>query len=157
MRNTVHRRQVWRYFPLYALLTDAKAEAPILRPSDAKSQLIGKAPDAGEDWGQEEKKVTEDEMVRWHHCLSGHEFEQTMGDSEGQGSLAWGRKETRQQLNNKKCSFEYFPLYSKWIYYAFKSKHNFLSLREGNVLKTDILVNGSRISVVMIQFWKYHG
>ena len=50
--------------------------------------LIGKDPDAGKDWGQEEKWATEDEMVGWHHWLSGHEFDQTQGDSEGQGSLA---------------------------------------------------------------------
>ena len=50
--------------------------------------LIGKDPDAGKDWGQEEKEVTEDEMVGWHHWLNGHEFEQTPGDSEGQKSLA---------------------------------------------------------------------
>ena len=53
---------------------DTEAEAPILWPPDAKSQLIGKDPSAGKDWGQEEKGATEDEMVGWHHCLSGHEF-----------------------------------------------------------------------------------
>ena len=55
--------------------TDAEAEAPILWPSDAKSQLTAKDPDAGKDWGQEEKRETEDEMVGWHHRLNGHEFE----------------------------------------------------------------------------------
>ena len=78
--------------------TDAEAEASILGPSDAKSQLIGKDLDAGKNWGQEEKKVTEDEMVGWHYQLNGHEFEQTPGDSEGQGSLVccspWGHKES---------------------------------------------------------------
>ena len=88
--------------------TDAEAEAPILWPSDGKIWLIEKDPDAGKDWGQEENGVTEDEIVRWHHSLSGHEFEQTPGDCEGQGSLAccspWGCKEsdTTWQLNNKK-------------------------------------------------------
>ena len=53
-----------------------------------KNQLIGKDPDAGKDWGQEEKGMTEGEMVGWHHGLNGPEFEQTLGDSEGQGSLA---------------------------------------------------------------------
>ena len=59
--------------------TDAEAEpeAAILWPSDAKSLLTGKVPDPGKDWGQGEKGVTEDEMVRWYHRLSGHEFEQT--------------------------------------------------------------------------------
>ena len=78
--------------------TDAEAEAPILWPSHAKNWLIRKDPDAGEDRRQEEKGVTEDEMVGWHHQLNGHEFEQTLGDSRGQGSLAccssWGRKES---------------------------------------------------------------
>ena len=67
--------------------TDAEAEAQILWPSDAKNWLIGKDTDAGEDWRQEEKWVTEDETVGWHHWLDGHESEQTAGDSEGQGIL----------------------------------------------------------------------
>ena len=68
-----------------------------------------KDPDAGKDWGQEEKGATEDEIVGWHHGFSGHKFEQTLGDSEGQGSLAccnlWGRKvsDVTEQLTNKKC------------------------------------------------------
>ena len=68
--------------------TDAKAEAPILWLPEVKSQLIGKDPDIGKDWRQEEKGAAEDEMVGWHHWLNGHEFEQTQGDGEGQGSLA---------------------------------------------------------------------
>ena len=68
--------------------TDAEAEAPILWPTDAKSQLIGKDPDAGKVWGQEGKGVREDEMIGWHHQLNGHEFEQTLEDSEIQGNLA---------------------------------------------------------------------
>jgi len=67
---------------------DGETETPILWLPDGKSQLTGKDPDAGKDWGQEEKGLTEDEMVGWHHWLNGHEFEQTPGDSEGQGSLA---------------------------------------------------------------------
>ena len=67
--------------------TDAKAEAPILWPPDAKSQLIRKDPDAGEDWRQDEKGMTEDEKVGWHHWLDGHEFDQAPGVSDGQGSL----------------------------------------------------------------------
>ena len=76
--------------------TDAEAEAPILWPPDAKSHLIAKDTDAGKDWGQEQR-VKKDEMIGWHHWLNGHEFEQTPGDSKGQGSLAcwspWGHKE----------------------------------------------------------------
>ena len=54
--------------------TDAEAETPVLRPPDAKSWLIWKDPDAGRDWGQEEKGTAEDEMAGWHHRLDGHEF-----------------------------------------------------------------------------------
>ena len=85
--------------------TDVEAETPILRPPDAKSWLIWKDPDAGNDWGQEEKGTTEDEMVGWLHWLNGHEFEQTPGVGDGQGGLAccssWGRKEldTTERLN----------------------------------------------------------
>ena len=92
--------------PEYSFIkTDAEAEASIVWPPDAKNWLIGKDPDAGKDWGQEEKRVTEDEMIGRHHRHNGHEFEQTLGDSEGQGSLAccdsWGCKEsdTTEQLN----------------------------------------------------------
>ena len=67
--------------------TDTEAEAPVLWLPDAKSRLTGKDPDAGKDWGQEEKRVIEDEMVGWHHRLNGYEFEETLGDSERQGSL----------------------------------------------------------------------
>ena len=59
--------------------TEAEAEVPILWPPDARSRFIGKDPDAGKDWRQEEKGTTEDEMVGWHHLLNGHEFEQTPG------------------------------------------------------------------------------
>ena len=64
-------------------------KAPILWPHDWKSQLTGRDPDARKDWGQEENWVTEDEMVGWHHRLNKRKFEQTPGDSEGQGSLAY--------------------------------------------------------------------
>ena len=78
--------------------TDAEAEALILWPPDAKSWLIWKDPDAGKDWRQKEKGTTEDEMVGWHHRLKGHEFEQALGEGEGQGNLVscgpWGRKES---------------------------------------------------------------
>ena len=77
--------------------TDGEAEAPILWPSHAKNWLTGKDPDAGKDWRQEEKGMTENEMIGWHHRLSGHEFEQTLGVGDGQGGLVccspWGCKE----------------------------------------------------------------
>ena len=84
---------------------DAEAEAPVLWLPDVKSWLIGKDPDAGKNWRQEEKGMIEDEMVGWHCQLNGHEFEQAPGYGEGQGSLAccspWGRKEldTTEPLN----------------------------------------------------------
>ena len=94
--------------------TDVEAEAPILWPPDAKSQLIRKDPDAGKDWRQTEKGLTEDEMVGWHHRLDEHEFEHAPGNGEGQGSLdccsPWSHKESdmSEQLNNKvNCSYLY--------------------------------------------------
>ena len=68
--------------------TDTEVEAPILWLPDAKSWLTGKDCDAGKDWGQEKKQVTEDEMVGWRHWLNGHEFEQIQGNGEDQESLA---------------------------------------------------------------------
>ena len=77
----------------------------ILWPPDTENRLIGKDPDTGKDWGQEEKGVTENEMVGWHHWLNGYEFEQTLGDSEGQGSLAccslWGRRVRHDLVTEK--------------------------------------------------------
>ena len=67
---------------------DIETETPVLWPPDAKSWLIGKDLNAGKDWGQEEKRTTEDEMVGWHHWLNGHEFGWTPGVGEGQGGLA---------------------------------------------------------------------
>ena len=92
--------------------SDVEAETPILWPPHVKSWLIWKAPDAGKDWGQEEKGTTEDEMAGWHHRLNGHEFGWTPGVGDGQGGLAccdsWGHKEseTTERLNwteLKKC------------------------------------------------------
>ena len=85
--------------------TGVEAETPILWPPDSKNWLTGKDPDAGKDWGQEEKGLTEDEMVGWHHWLNGCESEWTPGDGDGQEGLvccgSWGHKEsdTTEQLN----------------------------------------------------------
>ena len=103
--------------------TDDEAETPILWPPDAKSWLIGKGPDAGKDWRQEEKGMTEDEMVRWHHWLNGHGFGWTLGVGDGQGGLAccssWGCKEsdTTERLN-------WTELSSKGIYLERPSQTN---------------------------------
>ena len=93
--------QSWVFFGR----TVAKAETPILWPPHAQSWLIGKDSDAGRNWGQEEKGMTEDEMAGWHHWLDGHESEWIPGVGDGQGGLvccdSWGCKEsdTTEQLN----------------------------------------------------------
>ena len=93
--------------------TDAEAEASIFWPPDAKSWLIGKDPDAGKDWGREEKGPTEDEMVGWHHQLSGHEFGWTLGDSDGQGGLVccspWGHKESNTTEQRQPSNSQSIP------------------------------------------------
>ena len=76
--------QPWDFFGR----NDAKAETPVLWPPHAKTWLIGKDFDAGRDWGQEEKGMTEDEMAGWHHGLDGHESEWSPGVGDGQGGLA---------------------------------------------------------------------
>ena len=94
------RNQSW----IFIGRTDA--EAPILWLPDAKNWFIGKDPGAGKDWRQEKQQTTKDEMVGWHHWLDGHEFQQSLGDDEGQGSLVcyspWDCKESdmTEQLNN---------------------------------------------------------
>ena len=101
--QTVHPKgdQSWVFFGR----TDVEAETPIFWPPDVKSWLIWKDPDAGKDSGQEEKGMTEDEMVGWHHWLCGHGFGWTPGVGDGQGGLAccgsWGGKEsdTTEWLN----------------------------------------------------------
>ena len=86
--------------------TDAEAETPVLWPRDVKNWLTGKDPDAGKDWRQEEKGMTEDEIVGWHHRLDGCEFEQVLGVGDGQRGLVCccsrGHKEsdTTEWLNN---------------------------------------------------------
>ena len=116
-KSAIPRHQLWcTIFPLCLLSLPARDLHTlhwalhicllINRPPDGKSQLIGKAPDAGKDWEQEEKGMAEHEMVGWHHLLNGHASEQASGDGEGQGSLAccspWGHKELdmTEWLNN---------------------------------------------------------
>ena len=108
--------------------TDAKADAPILWPPDMKSRLIRKDSKAGKDWRQEEKRVTEDEMVGWHHRLNGHEFEQALGDGKGQRGLAccspWGHKELDITEWLSKNTNKRWPEYSSccclvdWLHWA---------------------------------------
>ena len=94
----------------WILIGRTDAEAPIFRPPDVKSQLTGKDPVTGKVWRQQEKGMTEDEIVGWHHQLNAHVFKQALGDGEGHGSLAccspWGCKESdmTKWLNNNKLS-----------------------------------------------------
>ena len=82
----VHPKGDWSW--VFSGRTDVEAETPALWPPDAKSWFIWKDPDDGKDWGQEEKGITEDEMVGWHHWLDWHEFGWTLGVGDGQGGLA---------------------------------------------------------------------
>ena len=98
--------------------TDAEVEAPVLWPHDRKSQLIGKNPEAGKDWRQEKKGVTEDKMVGWHHRLNGHELEQILGDSEGEQSLAscspWGRRVRHDWVNEQDTDSRFRQMVWVW-------------------------------------------
>ena len=81
--------------------TDAKAETPILWPPDVKNWLTGKDTDGGKDWRQEEKGITEDEMVGWHQQLGGHESEQALGAGDGQGSLVCCSPKSQTWLSDR--------------------------------------------------------
>ena len=119
--------QPWVFFGR----TDAKAETPILWPPHAKSWLIGKDSDAGRDWGQEEKGMTEDEMAGWHHRLNGCEFEWTLGVG---GAAIHGVAKSRTRLSN-------------WIELNWKRHNNWL-------WKTTLLVRWTRGCIKEIQnFW----
>ena len=126
--------QPWDFFGRI----DAKADTPVLWPPHAKSWLIGEDSDAGRDWGQEEKRTTDDEMAGWHHWLDGCESEWTLGVGDGQGGLvccdSWGLKESdtterlnwlnwtegnRQLINSIKAQWSFYwgpyPMYWVWI------------------------------------------
>jgi len=108
--------------------TDVEAETPILWPPCVKNWFIWKDPDAGKDWRQEEKGMTEDEMVRWHHPLNGHEFAQALGVSEGQGKWRycspWAQKCWTQLSNWSELKRNYSSvLQHQWW---FCSRHNLM-------------------------------
>ena len=111
-----------------------KAEVPLICPPVAKGQLIGKDPDAVKDWREKEKGATEGEMVGWHYWLNGSEFEQTPGDSEGQGSLEccspWVTKR-RTQLSNWATQLKRdFTLWiNQWIYSKIRLNWQLLSFK----------------------------
>ena len=112
----------------WIIIKRTDAEAPILWPPDAKSQLIGKDLDAGKDWGQKEKWETEDMMVGWYRWLNGHEFEQALGDSEGWESLVryspWGHEEsdTTEWLSSNYHHNVSFPFWMLWVFQLKKKK-----------------------------------
>ena len=129
--QTVHPKgdQSWIFFGR----TDVEAETLILWPPDAMSWLIWKDPDAGKDWRQEKKGMTEKEMVGWHHQFSGHEFGWTLGVGDEQGGLAycspWGHKELAQLSDWTELNFVCVCMYicvclytsahlymSKWVF-----------------------------------------
>ena len=130
--QSVHRKgdQSW----VFIGRTDAEAETPILWPPDAKSWLLEKDPDAGQDWGQLEKGITEDEMVGWHHWLNGNEFGLTPGVGDGQGGPTccspWACKELdmSEWLNWK--LFYQFIIFFYYYFYCFLHWH--MMFREKN-------------------------
>ena len=114
--------------------TDAEAEAPIFWLPDAKSWLMGKDPDARKDWKQGEKGAIEDKTVGWHHWFNGHEFEQVLGDGEGQGSPASCSPRGHKQLDmtewlNKRCK-QPVTINGHWV--SFQSDKNVLELDWGD-------------------------
>ena len=95
--------------------TDVEAETPIIWPPDVKSWLIGKDPDAGKDWGQEEKGMTENEMAGWHHRLNGHGFGWTPGVGDGQGGLVCRGSRGRRVRHNWATELNWKPLAKYWL------------------------------------------
>ena len=120
----------------------------------------GKDPDAGKDWRQEEKGAIEDEIVGWHHRFSGHKFEQTLGDSEGQGSLAccnpWSRKvsDMTEQLTNKKCFGRINLLAScRSVLQKYTSPHTGVRFLKTNIC--NVFLYSCWINIVI--YWKITG
>ena len=125
--ETIFRDDYQSWMFIGRIDAEAEAEAAILWPPDVKSRLIGKDPVSGKDWRQEEKGTTEEDMVGWHHCLDGHEFEQALG------SLVycspWGRKESAmtEQLNwtELKSSSFFHIIINIVFYFISNSKYHY--------------------------------
>ena len=124
----------------------ADAEAPILWPPDVNSWLVGKDPDAGKIWGQEEKGVAENEMVGWHHWLNRNESEQTLGNGEGQRSLvcAVHGVATSWMWLSDWATTTYF-----WLYWVFVAMHR-LSVVAGSRGYSLAVVLGLLIQVAFL-------
>ena len=144
---------------LFTGRTDAEAETPVLWPPHAKSWLIGKDPDAGKDWGQEEKGKTEYETVGWHHQLNGHGFGWTPGVGDGQGGLAccssWGHKESDMtewlnwtELNWTELTLGIFIWNHQWIYLLLFPSCYYIKLQPWHA-KPSAIRHG------FLEVWKY--
>ena len=128
--------------------TDVEAETPVLWPPDAKSWLILKDPDAGKDWRQEKKGITEDEMVRWHHWLKAHGFGWTLGVGDGQGSWAcWdsrGHKKSDMTERLNWTDWKYTVEFPWTYYYSTKtmifSYYKKTAVDSNNILELLLLV-----------------
>ena len=123
---------------------DAEAEAPKVWPPDVKSRLIGKDPDAGKDWRQKEKRVMDDEMVGWHHWLSGPELGETPGDSEEQGGLvccSWRGCRVRHDLATEQQHILIHIISIKDLRVLRKLLGRFLNLRKFFLLTLFFLLN----------------
>ena len=147
LESPLHCKEIYPVHPkgdqswVFIGRTDAKFETPVLWPPHEKSWLIGKAPDAGRDWGQEKKGMTEDEMAGWHPRLNGYELEWTLGVRDGQGGLAccdsWGAKsqtrlrdwtelnvtsrEIKSKSSNGNKKAEFYNLKKTFMWYYMKS------------------------------------
>ena len=116
--------------------TDAEDEAPVFWSSDTNRQLTGKVPDAGKDWGQKEKRASEDEMARWHHRCNGHELGQMSGNGERQEGLAccspwWQRVRHSWMTEQQQCMYDIGGNMVKYIYHLSiidQSTYNWLFL-----------------------------
>ena len=133
--------------------TDVEAETPIFWPPDAKSWLTWKDPDAGRDWGQEEKGMTEDEMVRWHPRLDGHGFGWTPGVGDGQGGLAccnsWGHKELDM---TEWLNWAELILFVLWFYLHSFNYCCFWKIQTSNKFKLSPLL-GFDVYIRMVSIW----
>ena len=123
------RNQPW----IFIGRTGVEVEALILWPRDAKSWLIGKTLMLGKIEGRRER-VKQDEMVGWHHWLNGHEFEQALGDGEGQGILVWcspwgcKKSDMTEPLNNNKIYFKVYPAFPLFIHSKIMSLYLFSAI-----------------------------
>ena len=125
MKNIANKSNIYNHYGW--IITFKNYESYVLWPPHVKSWLIGKDPDAGRDWGQEEKGTTEDEMGGWHHWLDGRKSEWTPGVGDGQRGLAscdsWGRKES--DMTERLNWTDIVHMIVHQLYLNLKKKHNY--------------------------------